>query len=262
MKQFHEFATIKHGSITEGYFIADTHSIKDPLDTKALTSLPYMMVDADRFDQLVRRGMVQQLVWQDGKAVCSLTEEERNVLIHNKLKKDYIDSVEEHYWDRDTTFSSLHVNLADARNVLALSACSIASILGIRFMLFAAYGREDLIRAVLSNSDCFKKAGATITSRSSNHFSFAIPASTAILASFFQGLRDLAVPLTNTNAILSTLGEKNAKAGRLVKVVGDVKYLYLVEMLDKLTAGNLNSLLETASDDSNVEKAHKTTFFE
>mgnify|MGYP001064353795 CR=1 FL=1 len=245
MKQYHEVACIKDGDTPVSYFLQDTRTLKDPLDLKALLSLPWMKVSREKFEQLVQRNMVRMLVSENGDIVCQLTDDERRMYIHSKIKKDYLDAMEQNYWKNDQTFSSLHVRLAEEGRSLAVCASSVTSVLGMKVVTFTVYGTEHIINYLLSDEKRLKKLGIIVSSRGINNFSFMIIANTPKLVSCLEEALCLLCPiLVTTTTFKQSLNDNTIKAGRFVKTGGMQAYAHIAEELDVLTARNLAVLAE------------------
>ncbi len=264
MKQYREAAFIRDGDNGVAYFIQDTRIVKEPNDYKALTALPYIKVDKEQFDTLVRRGMVQYLVWENGHIVCHLTDEERQWFKTAKVKKKYVDLIEQHYWDRDTSFEMQHITLAEQNFGLATAACNIASVLGMKLLLMAVYGSEEAISSLIKRETELKKFGLVmLNNHSANHVSLAVSAVASSVWTLSNKI-DKAGFLIDTRPLRNTLTGENIKAGSLVKSVGDSKYLDLADTLDSLTKGNLHaanqrkSVAEILNSHSSSEELNTT----
>lgn len=144
MKPIHECAVVKDGNRRAAYLITQTSSCCNA----DVVHKHWELVDAQKFEQLVKENQVQFLTYENGAIKCRYTNEEFDVM-KRTMKKDLILNMQEHYWEQDVTFKFRHVMAANSCKGIACSLAGIVKVLGMTQLPIFMYGDVNIMMNML-----------------------------------------------------------------------------------------------------------------
>lgn len=136
MKPLHECAIIKDGNKRVGYLIAQTNNCAD----KEIFKKQWGLVEATKFEDLVRNNQVQFLIMENNTIKCKYTLEEINIMKKSMKSFELLQQMQDNYWSMDIAFKYRHMMAAMEGQALACCLATVTKILNLHMVCLVLCG--------------------------------------------------------------------------------------------------------------------------